>query len=230
MAEAPRRQVSLEQRRRELTETAVRVMARDGAWALTTRAVAKEAGVPHGSVHYAFSSKDALLREVLRLDLSHLSDLAEAQRRRPLDGPEDARAALAEVFAGYAEAVIADPDTEAAYFELSLLSVRDPRLRPLAARSHRDYRAVMSRLLRMLAERSGLTWGEGGAPGGLEAVELVAEHALGALFGAASNWLEHRDDALFRAVVADTAALLAARLRPPGDGAPSPAGAPVRAE
>lgn len=75
MADARRAQVPIEQRRRELTETAVTVMARDGAWALTTRALAKEAGVPHGSVHYAFSSKDELMRSVLRLDLTHLSDL-----------------------------------------------------------------------------------------------------------------------------------------------------------
>lgn len=80
MATAKRSHVPLEQRRSELVETAVRVMARDGAWALTTRAVAAEAGVPHGTVHYAFSSKDELLRAVLRRDLNGLAALIETAR------------------------------------------------------------------------------------------------------------------------------------------------------
>ena len=107
MTESRRTNVPVEQRRRELAETAVRVMARDGAWALTTRALAKEAGVPHGSVHYAFSSKDELLRAVMRLDLTHLADLIESSRDRPIDGPADVTAVVRELFAAYADSVIA---------------------------------------------------------------------------------------------------------------------------
>lgn len=64
-----RKRIPAEQRRRELTAVAHTVMARDGAFGLTTRAVAKEAGVPHGSVHYAFHSKDELIRAVVRDDI-----------------------------------------------------------------------------------------------------------------------------------------------------------------
>lgn len=196
--------VPLEQRRRELAETAVRVMARDGAWALTTRAVATEASVPHGTVHYAFSSKNELLRAVMRLDLSHLTDLAAAQRARGITTAEDVRAAVADVFGGYADAVLADPDTETAYFELSLMAARDPELRELSAQSQAEYRAVVAELLEDLAERTGLAWDAD--------VAVVAEQALSSLFGAAVGWLEHRDDALFRAVLEDTARMLARRL------------------
>ena len=87
MATAKRSYVPLEQRRSELVETAVRVMAWDGAWALTTRAVAAEAGVPHGTVHYAFSSKGELLRAVLRRDLNGFAALIETAR----DGAGDDR-------------------------------------------------------------------------------------------------------------------------------------------
>ncbi|SJN16989.1 Transcriptional regulator, TetR family [Micrococcus lylae] len=199
-----RTHVPLEQRRRELTETAVRVMARDGAWALTTRAVAKEAGMPHGTVHYAFSSKNELLREVMRLDISHLSDLAAAQREREISSAQDVRHAVAEVFTAYADSVMADPDTETAYFELSLMAARDPELRALSGQSQGEYRAVVAQLLEDMAARTGLAWDAD--------VALVAEQALSGLFGAAVGWLEHRDDALFRALIDDAAEVLARRL------------------
>lgn len=199
-----RTHVPQEQRRRELTETAVRVMARDGAWALTTRAVAKEAGVPHGTVHYAFSSKNELLREVMRLDISHLSDLAAAQREREISSAQDVRHAVAEVFTAYADSVMADPDTETAYFELSLMAARDPELRALSGQSQGEYRAVVAQLLEDMAARTGLAWDAD--------VALVAEQALSGLFGAAVGWLEHRDDALFRALLDDAAEVLARRL------------------
>lgn len=199
-----RTHVPLEQRRQELTETAVRVMARDGAWALTTRAVAKEAGVPHGTVHYAFSSKNELLREVMRLDISHLNDLAATQREREISSAQDVRHAVAEVFTAYADSVMADPDTETAYFELSLMAARDPELRALSGQSQGEYRAVVAQLLEDMAARTGLAWDAD--------VALVAEQALSGLFGAAVGWLEHRDDALFRALIDDAAEVLARRL------------------
>ncbi|XNZ00288.1 TetR/AcrR family transcriptional regulator [Micrococcus luteus] len=196
--------VPLEQRRRELAETAVTVMARDGAWALTTRAVAKEAGVPHGTVHYAFSAKNELLRAVMRLDLSHMSDLMAAQREREIATVEDVRTAVADVFGGYADAVLSDPDTEIAYFELSLMAARDPQLRELAAQSMGEYRAVVVEMLEDMAARTGLSWDA--------ETSVVAEQALTGLYGAAVGWLEHRDAALFRAVLEDAARLLARRL------------------
>ncbi|TFH99607.1 TetR/AcrR family transcriptional regulator [Micrococcus lylae] len=199
-----RTHVPLEQRRQELTETAVRVMARDGAWALTTRAVAKEAGVPHGTVHYAFSSKNELLREVMRLDISHLNDLAATQREREISSAQDVRHAVAEVFTAYADSVMADPDTETAYFELSLMAARDPELRALSGQSQGEYRAVVAQLLEDMAARTGLARDAD--------VALVAEQALSGLFGAAVGWLEHRDDALFRALIDDAAEVLARRL------------------
>lgn len=199
-----RTHVPLEQRRRELTETALRVMARDGAWTLTTRAVAKEAGVPHGTVHYAFSSKNELLREVMRLDLSHLAELAEAQRERTVATADDVRAVLAEVFRSYADAVIADPDTETAYFELSLMAARDPELRAISAQSHAEYRQVVAGMLADLGERAGLEWAG--------RTDVLAEQAMSLLFGSTMNWLEHRDDAIFRAVLDDAAGSLAGLL------------------
>lgn len=49
---------------------------------LTTRAVAKEAGVPHGSVHYAFHSKDELIRAVVRDDIDRSTAAFDASPPR----------------------------------------------------------------------------------------------------------------------------------------------------
>ena len=197
--------VPLDQRRTELTRTAVKVMAREGAWTLTTRAVAKEAGVPHGTVHYVFSSKHELLASVMQLDLSHLSEFAETVRGFDVSDADSVRAAVTQIFASYADAVIADPDTETAYFELSLMSARDPQLREISARTHAEYRGVIGGMLEDLATRAGLRWDAD--------MTVLAEQCVSVLFGAAVNWLEHRHDALFRAVLDDAAAALARRLR-----------------
>lgn len=194
----------MEQRRRELTEMAVSLMSRDGAWALTTRMLAKEAGVSHGSVHYAFSSKDELIRSVLQLDLTHLADLALRQQDRPVRGPEDVSAAVAELFAAYADSVMTAPDREIAYFELSLMAARDERLRELVKKSQQEYRDTMVALLNHLAHNAGLRWDTD--------VELIAEQTMTLMFGAALSWLEQRDDALFRLVLQDASVTVGRRL------------------
>ncbi|MFB7756763.1 TetR/AcrR family transcriptional regulator, partial [Streptomyces sp. NPDC056121] len=49
------------QRRRQLVEAAIRVMARDGVAKTTTRSVVAEAGVSLSVFHYCFDSKQELL-------------------------------------------------------------------------------------------------------------------------------------------------------------------------
>lgn len=227
MATAKRSHVPLEQRRSELVETAVRVMARDGAWALTTQAVAAEAGVPHGTVHYAFSSKDELLRAVLRRDLNGLAALIETARdgagddsagdgdmgasdARDSDGSDaggrttgddghsDARSALTALFMAYADHVIAAPDTETAYFELSLMASRDAELRALVQETEAEYAGLFTRYLSDLALQADGAWETD--------LRVLAALLQSTVFGAAISWLEHRDDALFRAVLAEAAA------------------------
>ncbi|HHV22855.1 MAG TPA: TetR family transcriptional regulator [Propionibacterium sp.] len=204
MTPVRRPHVPLEERRRELTQTALRVMARDGAWALTTRAVAKEAGVPHGSVHYAFSSKNELLRAVMGLDLGHLTDLAVALLERPITGVADVRDALATLFADYADAVIAEPGLEAVQLELSMMGVRDAALGEIAKAMHLEYRRLMVDMITVIGDRCGLGWDSDAA--------VIAEATMAQLYGASLNWLGHRDDALFRAVLDDLARQVAARL------------------
>ena len=54
------------ERRAQLVRAALVVATRDGFEAATVRAIAAEAGVSLGVVHYCFEDKDELLREVAR--------------------------------------------------------------------------------------------------------------------------------------------------------------------
>ncbi len=48
-------------RREEIVDATVRLLARDGLPSLTMKALAKEAGLPQGSLHYFFSNKGAII-------------------------------------------------------------------------------------------------------------------------------------------------------------------------
>jgi AcrR family transcriptional regulator len=175
-------------------------MQREGAWALTTRAVAREAGVPLGAVHYAFGAKAELVRAVFQAD----RDRATALLRRAVEAGGTPAEVLTRALVGYADSVIADPGAEIVLQELTMMGGRDEDLRAAARESTEQYRADALDLLHRVAEASGGTWSGD--------VEVLAESVLGLLFGASVNWLCTGDDALFRRCVTDAAETLAARL------------------
>jgi AcrR family transcriptional regulator len=178
----------------------MRVMQREGAWSLTTRAVAKEAGVPLGAVHYAFGSKTELVRAVFRAD----RDRSTALLRRAVDAGGTPAEVLTRALVGYADSVIADPGAEIVLQELTMMGGRDDDLRAAARESTEQYRGDVLDLLHRVAEASGGTWSGD--------VEVLAESVLGLLFGASVNWLCTGDDDLFRRCVTDAAQTLATRL------------------
>ncbi|MDK4274073.1 TetR/AcrR family transcriptional regulator [Corynebacterium pseudodiphtheriticum] len=226
-----RKRIPAEQRRRELTAVAHTVMARDGAFGLTTRAVAKEAGVPHGSVHYAFHSKDELIRAVVRDDIDrstaafrrfaapeantseHAGSPAEQatgsaatpdHAASPAEQAVSPEGILHAAFASYADNLIGDPWEEAAQQELALMCARDEQLRVIMQESNASYRELIGSILDYLAAATGKTWAQ--------PADMLAENILGALFGTAQLWLIDRDDATLYASLATLAKVYAAQL------------------
>ncbi|MFE3445153.1 TetR/AcrR family transcriptional regulator [Nocardia sp. NPDC059180] len=57
--------VKAAQREQEIVAAAVQVLSKVGVAGTTLRAVAAEAGIPLGTLHYVFASKDAMLRAVI---------------------------------------------------------------------------------------------------------------------------------------------------------------------
>ncbi|WP_049167575.1 TetR/AcrR family transcriptional regulator [Corynebacterium propinquum] len=225
-----RKRIPAEQRRRELTAVAHTVMARDGAFGLTTRAVAKEAGVPHGSVHYAFHSKDELIRAVVRDDIDRSTAafrrFAAPEQANTPEPPEAEQATgsaatpehpaspaeqavspegiLHAAFASYADNLIGDPWEEAAQQELALMCARDEQLRVIMQESNASYRELIGSILDYLSTTTGKTWAQ--------PADMLAENILGALFGTAQLWLIDRDDATLYASLATLAKVYAAQL------------------
>ncbi|MDK8761944.1 TetR/AcrR family transcriptional regulator [Corynebacterium pseudodiphtheriticum] len=222
-----RKRIPAEQRRRELTAVAHTVMARDGAFGLTTRAVAKEAGVPHGSVHYAFHSKDELIRAVVRDDIDRStaafrrfaapeanvpehagqaagSDATPEHAASPAEQAVSPEGILHAAFASYADNLIGDPWEEAAQQELALMCARDEQLRVIMQESNASYRELIGSILDYLAAATGKTWAQ--------PADMLAENILGALFGTAQLWLIDRDDATLYASLATLAKVYAAQL------------------
>ncbi|MDK4228846.1 TetR/AcrR family transcriptional regulator [Corynebacterium pseudodiphtheriticum] len=222
-----RKRIPAEQRRRELTAVAHTVMARDGAFGLTTRAVAKEAGVPHGSVHYAFHSKDELIRAVVRDDIDRStaafrrfaapeantsehagqaagSDATPEHAASPAEQAVSPEGILHAAFASYADNLIGDPWEEAAQQELALMCARDEQLRVIMQESNASYRELIGSILDYLSTATGKTWAQ--------PEDMLAENILGALFGTAQLCLIDRDDATLYASLATLAKVYAAQL------------------
>lgn len=196
-----RTHVPVAERRRQLTEAAMRVMRRDGAWALTTRAVAAEAGVPLGAVHYAFDSKDALIEQVLAADIESAARTVDAAVAAGGSIEEIIERVLQHWFASLRD----NPLSETVLQELTLMGAREPELGRLAAAAVVGYRQELQAMLQQVADQVGGTWSR--------PLPVLAEGIFAQFVGLAQNWLCTRDDELMTACLADLAETLQGRLR-----------------
>jgi DNA-binding transcriptional regulator YbjK len=115
-------------RRQALLDAAVRLLAREGARAVTHRAVAAEAGTTHGAPRYWFATRDELLDEALRQLAERQVAAAEELLRQT--SPTDPRERAARLAAFVTGTIAADRDATIARYELFLEAARRPTLRP----------------------------------------------------------------------------------------------------
>nr|WBO76305.1 TetR family transcriptional regulator [Streptomyces sp. SBE_14.2] len=131
------------ERRQQLTEAAIRAMARDGVARTTTRSIAAEAGVSLSVVHYCFDSKQALIESVITTITDHYVGLVK-DALRPRDTlQETVRAGLQ----AYWDHVRAHPDEHMLTYELTQYALRQPGFEHLARRQHELYRDVFAELI-----------------------------------------------------------------------------------
>jgi AcrR family transcriptional regulator len=150
-------------RREQLIDAAVRVAARDGVAATTTRAVAAEAGASLASVHYCFDSKQELLQEVLISIINELTgdwapDLAEGAGVAAL-----VRADLGALW----DVVEREPGKQQVTYELTHYALRTEGLEELAHWQYQVYYArsrwalplpVLTRMLMNMIDGLVLGW------------------------------------------------------------------------
>ena len=219
--------LALADRRAALIDAAVRVIARSGLAAATTRAIVAEAGMPLGSFHYAFDSRDDLLAAVIDTVTDQEHDAAVAALPGG-DGSSSAGLAdtLRQGLDRYLDLLVADPQREQALLELSLYALRQNPPTSQPSDQYRAYYRAAEHSLRLAATACGREWSVPLARAARLLVTLTD--------GITSTWLADRDTEAARESVlfaADALARLAAPAQPaatsPTTATPRPPSSPT---
>jgi AcrR family transcriptional regulator len=172
-----------EQRRAALVQAALAVIARDGVHGATTRAIVAEAGMSLASFHYAFRSRDELIREVIAFVVDQQEDVSRAA----LVPAHDLRSAVRAGMQAYFDLLREHPEREQAMFELMHYSMRTPELEALPPVQHGSYLTAARALLDAGSAELGVTW--------TLPVDQVARILVALTDGLTYAWLADRNDA-----------------------------------
>ncbi|ANP71183.1 TetR/AcrR family transcriptional regulator [Cryobacterium arcticum] len=218
--------LALADRRAALIDAAVRVIARHGLAAATTRAIVAEAGMPLGSFHYAFDSRDDLLAAVIDTVTTQEHDAAVAAVAALPGDDGSSSAGLADTLRQgldrYLDLLVADPQREQALLELSLYALRQNPPTSQPSDQYRAYYRAAEHSLRLAATACGREWSVPLARAARLLVTLTD--------GITSTWLADRDTEAARESVvfaADALARLAAPARPAATSATTAAPRPI---
>jgi AcrR family transcriptional regulator len=140
------------ERRRQLTEAAIRAMARDGVARTTTRSIAAEAGVSLSVFHYCFDSKQQLIESVITTITGHYVTVVKEAIRPRATLEETVRAG----FEAYWDHVRAHPDEHMLTYELTQYALRQPGFEHLARRQYELYAEAYTELVDQLRDAMGL--------------------------------------------------------------------------
>lgn len=170
------------ERREQLIEAALAVASRDGIDAATVRAVAAEAGVSLGVVHYCFQDKDELLRA-----MAHAITSANLQRSLGELPPE---AGVADIIDGTIDALwdgIKDSrGSQLLSYELTTSSLRHPELNQVAIEQYRGQWAAAEQVLRGVEQGAGVTF--------TVPLETLARTVVAVVDGYSLAWLVDGDE------------------------------------
>ena len=146
--------VAAAQRREQMVAAARVVLARDGVASTSLRAVAAEAGVPLGTMQYAFRSKELLLRAVIEDVVAEIADVLKhtADREQGL-----AHAIRQGLTTFWSELVQGHVGLQMMQYELALYSQRTPGQEDLARRQYESYAAAVAEWCQASAEAAGET-------------------------------------------------------------------------
>jgi AcrR family transcriptional regulator len=189
-------------RRSALLKAAFRVIAAEGVAGATTRAIVAEADMSLASFHYAFTSRDEMMRELI----GHVIENQAVAAFESLRYGSDIRTAVRDGLQAFFEVVLADPGHEQVMFELMQYSLRTPELRALPSEQYAGYRYAVGELLQTAAADTGVGW--------LLPVDDVARMVVAITDGITLGWLADRDTAAAHRVIEFAATSIAALSTP----------------
>lgn len=142
------------ERREQLIQAALAVASRDGIDAATVRAVAAEAGVSLGVVHYCFQDKDELLRAVA--DAITTQNLAMTEAAIPPDA--DLATVLELAVEGLWHGIRDNRGSQLLSYELTTTSLRHSELNQVASDQYRGSRGAVELFLERIEHGAQVSW------------------------------------------------------------------------
>ena len=175
--------VKASERRLQLTAAARAVLTRDGVAGTTLRAVAAEARVPLGTLHYVFPSKELMITAVIDDVREEVSAVL-----RGVDTHFGLELAIRRgMRAFWEQQIVGDPLAPVMRHELFLYAVRTPGLESLARWQLEGYSRIVAEWCQEAANNAG------------EVCEVpydvLARAVVGCTFGIAMQYLADRDEA-----------------------------------
>ncbi len=180
---------SAEERREQLIDAAVEVIADDGLTRATTRAITDRAGLALGAFHYVFDSKDELLEAVMQRVVREIDATlgAQAEQVEPTTGrTSEGSGAVVEVLARFLRGAWAyfqsSRALQLAQFELTLHALREPDKHHLAVQQYDLLVGTLSEMLGAFTDE-------------LDAAtsDELARYVVATIDGLLLQWLVDRD-------------------------------------
>lgn len=140
------------EREGQIVAAAIRVLSRVGVASTTLRGVAAEAGIPLGTLHYVFPSKDQLLRAVIA---AVIDDVVEAVRADLQLDRGVAHALRQGVTRFWSTLVESDAGLQIMQYELAMYSVRSEGAGGLAQLQYDRYTALVTEFCAQAAQAAG---------------------------------------------------------------------------
>lgn len=176
-------------RRSEIVQAALRVIARNGVRGATTRAIVAEAGMPLASFHYAFGSRDEMLEQLI----AYVVDNQSIAAFETLRFGADIRTTIRDGLQAFFTTIVDDTESEQALFELMLFAMRTPGLESLPQRQWAKYREAAVQVLEAAAESASIEW--------TVPIDTVARMLITYTDGLTLAWLADRDLAAAATVI-----------------------------
>lgn len=164
----------------------------DGLGAVTVRGVAERAGVSLGVVHYCYTDKEELLRELIGAVNSEVHQAAKAFVSVDFDsgarGREGLRRRLYEAIDLVWAVISASPDRQLLTYEIVSYSLRTHGLPEvgLARDQQESNEAIVRAVLERTAESAEVTWAMG--------LDDLVKVVLSIVTGIGLRWQIYRDD------------------------------------
>jgi AcrR family transcriptional regulator len=139
-------------RRAQVIQAARRVLVSSGVGGLTMRRVASEAGISLGTLHYAFPSKELLLKSVIDDVGDEISTLLHSSIN--LEGGLEA--SIRNGIQNFWSALVFDNhDLQLMQYELSIYAIRTPDIHHLAQGQYEKYCSVVAEWCQSAANMAG---------------------------------------------------------------------------